>query len=116
MNSNPGKYAVRQPRKPPEAAAADKWVLRLYVAGQTPRGQQAVYNLRKLCDQYLTGKYIIEIIDLLVNPKLARDDQVVATPTVVRRLPPPVRRVIGDLSNTECVLVGLELRGHVQMQ
>lgn len=105
-----------KPRKLKKMSAPDKWVLRLYVAGQTPRGQQAAYNLRKLCDQYLTGKYIIEIIDLLVNPKLARDDQIVATPTVVRRLPPPMRRVIGDLSNAERVAVVLELQANAQMQ
>lgn len=115
MISNPGLSAVCQSRKSQEAATADKWVLRLYVAGQTPRGQQAVYNLRKLCDQYLTGKYTIEIIDLLVNPELARDDEIVATPTVVRRLPPPVRRVIGDLSNTDRVMVGLQLRARAKM-
>ncbi len=86
------------------------WELRLYVAGQTPRSVLAFSNLSKLCEDHLAGKYTIEVIDLLENPQLARGDQIVAIPTLVRKLPVPVRKIIGDLSNTERVLVGLDLR------
>jgi len=86
------------------------WCLRLYVAGQSPRSVRALQNLRTLCENHLAGRYDIEIIDLLQNPTLARGDQIVAVPTLVRKLPEPVRKIIGDLSNTERVLVGLDLR------
>jgi circadian clock protein KaiB len=88
----------------------DKWLLRLYVAGQTPKCVAAFANLKKICAQYLENRYEIEIIDLLENPQLARGDQIVAVPTLVRNLPEPVRKIIGDLSNTEKVLVGLDVR------
>jgi len=84
--------------------------LRLYLAGQTPRSMAALANLKKLCKEHLAGKYRIEVIDLLKNPQLARGDQIIAIPTLVRRLPQPIRKIIGDLSNTERVLVGLQLR------
>ncbi len=87
-----------------------EWELRLYVAGQTPRSLTALENLRKLCEEHLAGKYRIEVVDLLVNPQLSRDDQILAVPTLVRKLPPPLRKIIGDLSNSERVLVGLQLR------
>jgi circadian clock protein KaiB len=87
----------------------DFWELRLYVAGQTPKSVEAVKNLQRLCDEHLTGKYRIEVVDLLKNPQLARGDQILAVPTLVRRLPPPLRKIIGDLSNEERVLVGLDL-------
>lgn len=86
------------------------WCLRLYVAGQSPRSLRAFENLKALCETHLAGHYEIEIIDLLENPRLARGDQIVAVPTLVRKLPEPVRKIIGDLSNTERVLVGLDLR------
>ena len=89
--------------------ANDMWVLRLYVAGQTPKALTAFTNLKKLCEEQLNGKYSIEVIDLLKNPKLGADDQIFALPTLVRKLPVPVRKIIGDLSNTERVLVGLNL-------
>src|SRR5262245_46823726 len=89
----------------------DEWVLRLYVAGQTPKSVRALENLRKLCENHLGNQYQIEVIDLLENPQLARTDQIVAIPTLVRKLPVPIRKIIGDLSNTERVLVGLELHG-----
>src|SRR5436305_15325676 len=85
------------------------WELRLYVAGQTPKSIVAFANLKKLCEQHLAGKYRIEVIDLVQNPQLARGDQILAIPTLVRKLPEPVRKIIGDLSNTERVLVGLDL-------
>jgi circadian clock protein KaiB len=89
---------------------AAKWELRLYVAGQTPKSLAAFENLKKLCEEHLAGQYRIEVVDLLENPTLARDDQILAIPTLVRKLPPPIKKIIGDLSNTERVLVGLDLR------
>jgi circadian clock protein KaiB len=92
---------------------AESWCLRLYVAGQSPRSLQAFKNLKALCETHLAGRYEIEIVDLLENPRLARGDQIVAVPTLVRKLPEPVRKIIGDLSNTDRVLVGLDLRPRV---
>ena len=86
--------------------------LRLYVAGQTPKSVLALTNLKQICEQHLLGRNQIEIIDLLENPQLARGDQILAVPTLVRRLPEPIKKIIGDLSNTERVLVGLDLRVH----
>lgn len=88
----------------------EKWVLRLYVAGQTPKCVTAFMNLKKICEVQLKGKYIIEVIDLLQHPQLSKDDQILAIPTLVRKLPVPVRKIIGDLSNTERVLVGLDIK------
>ncbi len=95
----------------PQGPLADGsfWDLRLYVAGQTPRSVAALANLRRLCEEHLPGMYRIEVIDLAKNPEFARGDQIVAIPTLVRRLPEPIRKIIGDLSNTERVLVGLHL-------
>lgn len=87
-----------------------EWDLRLYVAGQTPRAIAALDNLKRICEEHLAGKYRIEVVDLLKNPQLARGDQILAVPTLVRKLPEPVRKIIGDLSNEERVLVGLDLR------
>jgi circadian clock protein KaiB len=93
------------------ASALNKvWHLRLYVAGQTPKCLTAFANLKKICEKHMPGEYEIEIIDLLERPQLARGDQILAIPTLVRRLPEPIRKIIGDLSNTERVLVGLDLR------
>jgi circadian clock protein KaiB len=91
-------------------AQEDAWVLRLYVAGQTPKSVTAFANLKKICADHLADKYRIELIDLLENPQLARGDQILAIPTLVRNLPTPMRKIIGDLSNTDRVLVGLDLR------
>jgi len=88
----------------------EMWQLRLYIAGQTPKSITAFANLKKICDEHLKGCYKIEIIDLLENPTLAKGDQILAIPTLIRKLPEPVRKIIGDLSNTERVLVGLNLR------
>src|SRR5262245_55974736 len=85
-------------------------ILRLYIAGQTPKSIKAFANLKKLCEQHMAGKYRIEVIDLVQNPQLAAGDQILAVPTLVRRLPEPVRRIIGDLSHTDRVLVGLDIR------
>jgi circadian clock protein KaiB len=86
------------------------WELRLYVAGQTPKSLAAFANLKKICEEHLAGQYEIEVIDLLKEPQLASGDQILAIPTLVRKLPEPIRKIIGDLSNTERVLVGLNLR------
>ncbi len=105
--------AVAKPRraddKPQKHEKEAEWDLRLYVAGQTERAIKAFENLKNICEERLKGKYSIEVIDLLVNPQLARGDQIVAVPTLVRKLPEPMRKIIGDLSNTEKVLVGLDL-------
>jgi circadian clock protein KaiB len=95
-------------QSPAEEAA--RWNLRLYVAGQTPRSISAFQNLKNICEEYLKGKYHIEVIDLMENPTLARGDQILAIPTLVRKLPQPIRKIIGDLSNTERVLVGLDIQ------
>jgi circadian clock protein KaiB len=87
-----------------------QWQLRLYVAGQTPKCLTAFANLKRLCEEHMDGNYHIEIVDLLQHPQLAKGDQILAIPTLVRKLPEPVRKIIGDLSNTERVLVGLDLR------
>jgi circadian clock protein KaiB len=93
-----------------DSKSKKQWELRLYVAGQTQRSITAFANLKKICEEYLAGKYSIEIIDLIKHPQLARGDQIVAVPTLVRKLPEPVRKIIGDLSDTYRVLVGLDLR------
>jgi circadian clock protein KaiB len=93
----------------PRAASAE-WELRLYVAGETARCAAALTNLRRLCEEHLKGRYRIEVVDLLQHPQLARGDQILAIPTLVRKLPTPIKKIIGDLSNEERVLVGLDLR------
>ena len=93
-----------------ENADSERWELRLYVAGETSRSVAALANLRKICEEHLAGKYSIEIVDLLERPQLARGEQIIAIPTLERRLPEPVRKIICDLSNTERVLIGLDLR------
>ena len=96
----------RKSMEPP----GEVWHLRLYVAGHTPKSIKAFDNLKKICEEHLKGKYHIEVVDLLKNPQLAKGDQILAVPTLVRRLPPPLKKIIGDLSNTLRVLVGLDLR------
>jgi circadian clock protein KaiB len=93
-----------------EGAKPPRWNLRLYVAGQTPRSMTAFRNLKNICEEYLKGEYHIEVVDLMENPTLARGDQILAVPTLVRKLPQPIRKIIGDLSNTERVLVGLDIQ------
>jgi circadian clock protein KaiB len=101
--------ASKGSKKGSKTEAADPYHLRLYVAGQGPKSLTALANLRKVCDEYMPGKYKIEVIDLSKNPQLAAGDQILAVPTLVRRLPEPLRRIIGDLSNKEKLLVGLDL-------
>jgi circadian clock protein KaiB len=91
-------------------APAEVWELRLYVAGQTPKSLAAFANLKRICEEHLRGQYQIEVIDLMQNPHLAREDQILAIPTLVRKLPEPLRKIIGDLSNKERVLLGLDVR------
>ena len=91
-------------------AASSQYALRLYVAGQTPRSLQALSNLKRICEEYLSGNYRVEIIDLLKRPQLAAGDQILAIPTVVRAIPKPARKIVGDLSDTERVLMGLDVR------
>jgi circadian clock protein KaiB len=105
-----GEAKVKTPRKTRAKNVEESWQLRLYVAGQTPKSISAFDNLKKICKEHLEGRYTIEVVDLLVNPKLAKGDQILAIPTLVRKLPEPVKKIIGDLSNTERVLVGLDIK------
>jgi circadian clock protein KaiB len=100
-------------KKKAEKNAQELWDLRLYIAGQTPKSIAAIANLKKFCKEHLDERYTIEIIDLAKNPKLARRDQIVAIPTLVRKLPSPIRKIIGDLSSTERVLVCFDIRSHL---
>jgi circadian clock protein KaiB len=112
------KAAVKQkaPRSLEEVArqsngvSTEKWDLRLYVAGQTPRSVTALANLKRICEEHLAGRYNIEVVDLVKHPKLAAGDQILAIPTLVRKLPQPIRKIVGDLRDTERALVGLQLR------
>jgi len=103
----PGSTTEKQPET---SNAGEPWTLRLYVAGQTPKSLAAFANLKAMCEEHLSGRYQIEVIDLLEKPQLAQGDQILAIPTVVRRLPLPMRKIIGDLSDTERAIVGLDLR------
>jgi len=101
----------REPaRKHKSASAATQWELRLYIAGQTHKSVVAFANLKRICEEHLKGTYRIEVVDLLKNPQLARGDQILAVPTLVRKVPEPMRKIIGDLSNEERVLIGLDVR------
>ena len=105
MAANANQEPGQEPsKKRPE------WLLKLYVAGQTPKSLAAFANLKRICETHLQGQYEIEVVDLLVNPTLAKGDQIVAVPSLVRQLPPPVKKIIGDLASEERVLVGLDLR------
>lgn len=89
----------------------DRYLLKLYVTGMTPRSRQAIDNLRDICDKELGGRYRMEVVDILERPQLAEDERILATPLLIKRLPPPLRRIIGDLSDRERVLLGLDMRG-----
>lgn len=112
MKAKHGASKARRRTVKPARAKSTKWILRLYVAGQTMKSVTAFHNLKIICEEQLKGQYSLEVIDLLKNPQLAHDNQILAVPTLVRKLPEPVRNIIGDLSNTERVLVGLDLIGH----
>lgn len=100
----------RQTKEESRSSSEEKYELRLYTAGQTPKSVAAFKNLKRICEEHLPGRYKIEIIDLMQNPRLAKEDQIVAIPTLVRKLPAPLRKIIGDLSDIERTLVGLQLR------
>ena len=102
--------AVNRPESNPKRRRAKLWQLRLYVAGQTPKSLAAFSNLKEICETHLNGRYRIEVIDLMERPHLSKGDQILAIPTLVRKLPQPVRKIIGDLSDAKRVLVGLDLR------
>jgi circadian clock protein KaiB len=104
------KKSSARKRRPAKSSRSDFWRLRLYVAGQTPNSIVAIANLKKICEDQLQGRYRIEVIDLLEKPQLAKGDQIIAIPTLVRKLPPPVKKIIGNLSKTESVVVGLDLQ------
>lgn len=104
------KKSSARKRRPGKTRRSDFYRLRLYIAGQTPNSVTAIANLKKICEDKLRGKYLIEVVDLLEKPQLAKGDQIIAIPTLVRRLPPPVKKIIGNLSKTESVIVGLDLQ------
>ena len=107
---------MSQPRAPQESWTGTpddsvvSWDLRLYVTGQSPNSIRAIENLRRACEEHMPGRYQIQVVDLLENPRLAADDQILAVPTVVRKLPVPIRKIVGDLSDTDRLLVGLQIR------
>jgi circadian clock protein KaiB len=102
---------MNEPVHEQNQAGPAEYVLRLYIAGQSARSIAAIANLRKVCEEHLKGRYSVEVIDLLERPQLAKGDQILAIPTLVLKLPEPVRKIIGDLSNTDRVLIGLDLKG-----
>lgn len=108
MGSEPTHGRADSTPTPPDPG--DQWELRLYTAGQTPKSVLAFKNLKRICEEHMPGRYHIEVVDLMQNPRLAKEDQIVAIPTLVRKLPEPLRKIIGDLSDTERTLVGLQLR------
>jgi circadian clock protein KaiB len=108
MKTNPTKPAP--PKTTPSKEESDRYVLRLYVAGQTPKSVLAITNIKTICEENLKGRYVLDVIDLYQQPQLAQGEQIIAVPTLIKKLPPPLRRIIGDMSNTERVLVGLDLR------
>ena len=112
MKTKRGQSKTTRRKAQPGKPRSNKWILRLYVAGRTPKAITAFNNLKAICEQQLKGKYTIQVIDLLKNPQLARDNQILAVPTLVRKLPLPIRRIIGDLSDSDRVLVGLDLIDH----
>ena len=107
MKTNP---AQPKAKPAPRNAATSHYVLRLYVAGKSPKSVNAIANIKKICEENLQGKYELEVIDLYQQPQLAQGEQIIALPTLIKKLPPPLRRIIGDMSNTERVLVGLDLK------
>lgn len=105
MKTNPTK-----PKPAPPKAETNRYILRLYVAGHTPKSAEAITNIKKICEENLKGRYVLNVIDLYQQPRLAQGEQIIAVPTLIKKLPLPLRRIIGDMSNTERVLVGLDLR------
>lgn len=110
MKTSTGIKKSSAKKRQPRTSRSDYFRLRLYIAGQTPNSVAAIANLRRICEDKLEGRYRIEVVDLLVKPQLAKGDQIIAIPTLVRKLPPPVKKIIGNLSRTESVIVGLDLQ------
>ena len=110
MNANRARPAPPKVTTAPRKAASRRYILRLYVAGQSPKSINAIANIRKLCEAHRQGRYTLDVIDLYQQPQLAQGEQIIAVPTLIRTLPLPLRRIIGDLSNTERVLGGLDIR------
>jgi len=106
MKTSKPEVSKARPRK----ADSGSYILRLYVAGRSPKSVAAITNIKQICEENLQGRYELEVIDLYQQPQLAQDEQIIAVPTLIRKLPPPLRRIIGDMSNTERVLVGLDIR------
>jgi circadian clock protein KaiB len=109
MKTNKGKVETDSQQENHATPNVEEWILRLYVAGQSPKSISAFKNLKSICEGQLKGSYKIEVIDLLINPHLGKDDQILAIPTLIRKFPEPVKKIIGDLSNTDRVLIGLDL-------
>jgi circadian clock protein KaiB len=110
MNTKPTPPAQKKAKDVPHKNTSIHYVLKLYVAGQSPKSVKAIANIKKICEEELHGQYDLEVIDLYQQPQLAQGDQIIALPTLIRKLPPPLRRIIGDLSDTERVLVGLDIK------
>jgi circadian clock protein KaiB len=110
MKANRARPAQPRVMTAPRNAASSRYVLKLYVAGQSPKSANAIVNIKKLCEANLQGRYVLDVIDLYQQPQLAQGEQIIVVPTLIRELPSPLRRVIGDLSNTDLVLVGLDIR------
>jgi circadian clock protein KaiB len=110
MKANPARPGQTQDDATPSTATSGHYILTLYVAGQSPKSVKAIANIKKICEENLQGRYELNVIDLYQKPQLAQGEQIIAVPTLIRKLPPPLRRIIGDLSNTERVLVGLDIR------
>jgi circadian clock protein KaiB len=108
MTSNPTQPT--SPKARPRTEESNRYVLRLYVAGQTPKSVNAITNIKKICEENLKGRYTLDVIDLYQQPQLADGEQIIAVPTLIKKLPPPLRRIIGDMSNAERLLVGLDLK------
>jgi circadian clock protein KaiB len=110
MITNDLKSKIGKRQQKPAEADNNKWVLRLYVTGSTPQSVRAITNIKKICEEHLKGRYDLEVIDLYQKPNLAHGEQIIAVPTLLKKLPLPLRRIIGDMSNLERVLIGLDLR------
>jgi circadian clock protein KaiB len=110
MKTNPAQPVQPNVKTAPSKVASSSYILKLYVAGQSPKSVHAITNIKKICEENLQGRYELEVIDLYQQSQLAQGEQIIAVPTLIRKLPPPLRRIIGDMSNTERVLVGLDIR------
>jgi circadian clock protein KaiB len=110
MKTNPTQPVQPNVKTAPSKVASSSYILKLYVAGHSPKSVHAIANIKKICEENLKGCYELDVIDLYQQPQLAQGEQIIAVPTLIRKLPPPLRRIIGDMSNTERVLVGLDIR------